>query len=595
MSSRHAPRRALLASALALAFAAPASAAVIVNESFDGAWFNPQQSGRGLLVDVIPGANGSKTFFGALFTYDNAGNPLWLTIQPVLGEFDFSATNVEVRRFAGGNFGNTFTPPNPGAGTVIGSANLTVNSCGSLQLDITPQASANLSNVNLALQPLQGIPAACAWTQTFTACPTGTTAVANQPRTCRLSGTLTGNVTLPNNATYLIDGKVQVGQPMNAAGVIGTTGTLTIEPGTLLRGAGGSSDYLVVNPGSQILADGTRDAPIIFTGPTEAGGSWAGLLIAGRAPVNNAGAGQVGAVFEADANVVFGGTLPNDSSGILRYVQVRHGGQTIAANRELNTITFGAVGAGTVVEYVQAHNGTDDGFEFFGGTVNGRYLVSTGNDDDSFDFDTGGYTGSIQFAYARPDQQIDTADGRCIEADNQPENGNLDATPRGQPKVANLSCIGATTGPNWFEGIRLRRGITGQFWNVVVANATNSAATGACIRFNNAATYNAIGTPPSNTTMQGSFLGSCATNFRDDSAVTNPPITVANWFASFGSNATGDAAAALNGRFARAGGPLTSGAVQPSGAFFSRTTYRGAFDADSRLDWAAGWTAPGSL
>lgn len=576
-------KRSAIASLFGMALVAPAAQALIVTEQFEGTWFNPAQSGRGMLVDVIPGAGGTATFFGAVFSYDNAGNPIWLTLQPVLQEGQSTATGFEVRRFNGGSFGNTFTPPNPATGTVVGTGTLTVENCNSLKLDITTNAAANgLPNVNFQFQPIGGAKPGCPYTTTFTACPAGTTALAGQTGVCELAGTLSGNVTLVNSATYVINGKVQVGAPIGSGSNL--TGTLTVPPGTLIKGKGGPSDYLVINPGSKIYADGTPTAPIIFTGPTETGGSWAGLFIAGLAPVNKAATPGGSVPFEADPNIQFGGNNPNDSSGVLRYVQVRHGGQTIAPNRELNNITFGGVGAGTVIDFVQAHNGTDDAFEWFGGTVNARHLVATGNDDDNLDMDFG-YVGRIQYVYVKTDAQVDTADGRCVESDNQ--DVNFDALPRTQPRIANLTCVG----PQGFEAVRLRRGTAGNYYNVVLTGYPT------CLRFNDNATYLASGAPSALTgvtTMNGAFV-SCPTNFSDGAT---PPFTVANWFNSQAGNVAGDAAAALTGtRFPVAGGALDGTAVAISNdAFFDATTYKGAFGPRAAFaDWASGWTVPGSL
>ncbi len=582
------PRITSLAGATALALASLPSHALIVTEQFDGAWFNAAQSGRGLLVDVVPQSNGTSVFFGAAFTYDNAGNPFWFTIQPSIAEGQNVVTGIEVRRFNGGTFGNTFTAPNPASGTVIGTGTLTVENCNSIKLDITPNAASNgLPNVNFQFVRLAGgASSTCPYSGTFTTCPTGTTPVAGQTAVCELTGVLAGNVVLDNKATYILNGKVQVGTPLSGGNTV--PATLTVPAGTLVKGKGGPSDYLVVNPGSKIFAEGLPTAPVIFTGPTETGGTWAGLFLAGRAPVNKAATPGGTVPFEADANIIFGGNDPNDSSGVLRYVQVRHGGQTIAPNRELNNITFGGVGAGTVIDHVQAHNGTDDGFEWFGGTVNAKYLVSTGNDDDNLDMDFG-YSGKIQYVYVKPDAQVDEADGRCVESDDQDQ--NFDALPRTQPKIANVTCQGSAAAPTWVEGMRLRRGSAGNYFNVVFANMRD-----ACIRFNDNQTYNASG--PANaltgsTTMQGAFV-SCNTNFADGAT---PPFTVASWFNGQAGNVAGNAATALTGRFATPGGALDgTGVTVPNDAFFDRTSYKGAFGpAGVAIDWTAGWTVPGSL
>ena len=134
---------------------------------------------------------------------------------------------------------------------------------------------------------------------------------------------VTGNVKLSNSATYLIDGPTKVGEGRNT-----NPGVLTVEPGTLITGSGASLSYLAVQPGSKLIAQGLQDAPIIFTGPTDVPGSWAGLVLAGNA-VNNSCTGATPCAFEADSNVTFGGNDDNDSSGALRYVQIRYAGQVI--------------------------------------------------------------------------------------------------------------------------------------------------------------------------------------------------------------------------------------------------------------------------
>ena len=596
MSLKTLKRSALAALVLGGIAVAPAQAAFIVSEaSVDGVWFNPAREGRGAQVDFIPGfvagaPNG--ILFVTVYLQNDAGAPTWLALQvPSVTEGQFAFTNVPVTRSAAaGNAFGTDTPGVPPA--TIGTGSITFNSCNDMQIQVTVTTAgvANLpQNQPLTLNLTRGgIPApSCVYNQPFTACPAGTTAVANQPRTCRLSGNITTNVTLPNSATYILDGAVNVGTPLAESGTLGSIGSLTIEPGTLIRGAGGALDYLVVHPGSKIFAEGTVDAPIVFTSPAGTPGTWGGIFLAGLAPVNRGATPGANIPFEAAATIRFGGSAPRDSSGVLRYVQIRDAGAVIAQGREFNSLTLGGVGAGTVLEYVQAHNGTDDGFEFFGGTVNARYLVATGNDDDSFDFDYG-FSGRMQYLYARPDGQIDTADGRCVESDNTDSTGNQDSTPRTQPVISNMSCIGAATGSTWTEGMRLRRGSAGNYFNSVLVNAS-----AACLRFNDTSTYTAVGTPPSATTFRGGFVG-CTTNFADG---TSPPFTVQSWYNTTGfENATGSAAAALNGRLPVPGGPLTNSAVTPANeAFFENTSYKGAFGPAPLRDWTIGWTYPVSV
>jgi hypothetical protein len=249
-------------------------------------------------------------------------------------------------------------------------------------------------------------------------CPTGFADVgvvaAGTLRACQLPTTITGNLVVPLRAgtVYAISGRTQVGTDMGAdaaAPVAGSQqGILTIQAGVRIYGSGGS-DYLLVNRGSQIFAEGTATNPIIFTsrnnidGTTteNSQGQWGGVVIAGRAPTAVCPVGVtapniacVGQVEGTSAN--YGGNSTSDNSGRLRYVQIRYSGFEISPNNELQALTLAGVGNGTTVEYVQAYNSSDDGIEIFGGTVNLSHIVINGADDDGLDTDTG-WRGGAQF------------------------------------------------------------------------------------------------------------------------------------------------------------------------------------------------------
>ena len=576
--------------AISLGFATSAAQADVYEASFEGNWFDATQSGRGAMVDYIPQAGGNGAYFVALFTYDQQGAPLWLTIQGSGPEGTRLFNTAEVRSFRGGNFGVPFVAPNPGSGTLIGNAVLDFRSCNSLGINFTPNASATVPATNFNYTRIAGGPAAaCPFIEPFTACPAGTTAVANAPRTCEIAaGVLTGNVRLTNNATYFLNGRVQVGAPLLDSGALGASqATLTIEPGTVIRGRTTRS-YLVVNGGSKIFAEGSPTAPIVFTGATEVSaqageGSWGGLIIAGRAPLNSNCVGTLTTCrFEADQDVVWGGTNSADSSGVLKYVQIRSaGGIVTPPDKDLNALTLGGVGSGTVVEFVQAHNGTDDGFEMFGGTVNMRYIVATGNNDDSIDTDFG-YTGNIQYAYVKLDAGA-VQDSNGIESDNGPGGSNFDAQPRTRPTLVNATFDGAGFG---FDAIKVRRGSGFVLSNVIASNFI-----GSCINLNDNATYLAsapTGQPGQVTTggvaITGSTMG-CTKNFDD---VATDPWLVSAFYTGQTGNAVGDVNAALRaGRFPIATTPLRTGVNAPASPFFQNVPVRGAF-VDG--DWTAGWT-----
>ena len=225
-----------------------------------------------------------------------------------------------------------------------------------------------------------------------------------------LSGTITQNKTLTADKRWLLSGQVKVTQKA----------TLTIEPGTTVCGDATDPQkvsFLNIDQDAKLVADGSREKPIVFTSSRKPGerrtSDWGGVVLRGRAPINlPPGDGSACGSLEGNAGS-YGpcGTLrSDDSSGVLRYVRIEFAGREVAPDNELNGLTFGGVGSGTVIDYVQVHRGSDDAFEFFGGTVNVRHLVATGALDDSFDWDQG-YSGKGQFLVS---QQI-LADGSGSE------------------------------------------------------------------------------------------------------------------------------------------------------------------------------------
>ncbi len=561
-----------LAFAISSAFVATsAHSALIVNEQFEGTYFNSTQSGRGVNLDWFQTASTSGIMGVVFYTYDSNGQPLWLLANVPLSDRESRKTGITVSRFQGGSFGNTFTAP---TGATVGTMNIEFLSCNHVTIDFTAAGGSNLQNVNLNLERFFGASASCAYQSEFTACPAGTTRIEALPRTCQLPATITGNMHLPNNATYLLSGKTSIGGGRNT-----NPGTLTLEPGTVVQGLGQQIDYLVVQPGSKLYAEGTPTAPIIFTGPSDVPGSWAGLVIAGNA-VDNTCTGATACAFEADSAVTYGGNNDNDSSGVLRYVQVRYAGQVIRQNEELNAVTLLGVGRGTVIDHVHVHAGKDDGFEMFGGSVNAKYLIGTAVEDDCLDF-ANGYSGKIQYAYCKQTATA-SSDSNGVESDNN--NPGFDLLPRTQPKLANVTLIGATSGN---EGLRIRRGSGGNYFNIV-----STAAGQECLNFNDAATFNASGTAatPTSTgvlTMSGSALG-CTTNFEDSAS---EPYLVSAWYRGQSGNSDGTAAAlGLSGRFPASGSILLgSGVAVPNDSFFDTVNYKGAFGGAS-TDWASGWS-----
>ena len=251
---------------------------------------------------------------------------------------------------------------------------------------------------------------------------------------------------------------------------------LTIEPGTVVYGATNVTtartgipnlvSALWVTRGGKLMAEGTKDAPIIFTAegddlqgnipPTQTA-LWGGVVLLGNAVINSAKDATGNAadpkydVYEGTTEAgpynehVFGGTNDVDSSGVLRYVSIRHAGNEFAPASELNGLTVGAVGNGTVLEYVEVFAGSDDGFEWWGGTVNANHLVAAFCEDDDFDTDQG-YRGTLQFILGIKPPWAGTSDSRGFESDgdlNQSATGEL---PIGQWSAYNATLIGRGKG-----------------------------------------------------------------------------------------------------------------------------------------------------
>ncbi|AFL83445.1 hypothetical protein Belba_0797 [Belliella baltica DSM 15883] len=216
--------------------------------------------------------------------------------------------------------------------------------------------------------------------------------------TVRVTTNIEGEVTWTADKTYILGGRIFV--------VDG--GKLTIEAGTIIKGEAGSGSNataLVVARGGQIFANGTAEAPIIFTSiadEIEAGmiaspnldadisGLWGGLIVLGRAPSSFAGdvsEVQIEGIPPSDTNGRYGGNIADDNSGVIRYISIRHGGANIGEGNEINGLTLGAVGSGTVVENVEVIGNQDDGIEWFGGTVNVKNAIVWNSGDDALDTD----------------------------------------------------------------------------------------------------------------------------------------------------------------------------------------------------------------
>jgi hypothetical protein len=268
-----------------------------------------------------------------------------------------------------------------------------------------------------------------------------------------------GEVVLNAGTVYKLTGKLQVN----------SGATLTIPAGTIVEGVGGTASYIAVAQGGKINVNGTSSNPVVFTSglATKAPGDWGGLVICGKAPINRVSGGTGTAQSEV-ADLTYGGTVSNDNSGSIRYLRIEYTGAAFNSEKEFNGVSLFGVGSGTTFEYVEALNGSDDGFEFFGGTVNTSNLVSIGNEDDQYDW-TEGWNGTNTNWYGK----IANGKGnRGIEADNF-ELGFTN-TPISNPSITNISLIGpgsAADGTIYPENqaLKMRRGTKAIFSNVYLS------------------------------------------------------------------------------------------------------------------------------
>ncbi len=443
-----------------------------------------------------------------------------------------------------------------------------------------------------------------------------------------LSGAITINRTLSKDTVYTLSGYVTVGN--NA--------TLTIPAGTKIVGdtlVAGSALYIL--RGARIVANGTAVAPIVFTSARAPGnrkpGDWGGLIIVGNARNNRSGSviveGSGSGPGAGTGGIVYtGGTDDNDNSGLLRYVRVEFAGYAVATNEELNSFSLAAVGRGTTMEYLQSMAGLDDSFEWWGGTVDGKYLVSYESGDDHFDTSEG-FSGRVQFLIGLqtlviqplPGTGSPSTDPQGFEVDGcngagctAPPGGNAQSSGATtglftMNTFANFTLIG--TGPgvvpaNQGIGAVLRRGTGGTYINGVFGRWPTRALTIRDSTSNNRlsvdsltisniyAVENGANTDPGPT----DFGTQAAIGARIDSAAAGVKASSVLG-AGFPDIGTVPTTANLNWQPA-AGSPLATGGLNSfaatpkilarAGSFIVPTAYRGAVDPAAGTKWYAGWT-----
>ena len=307
--------------------------------------------------------------------------------------------------------------------------------------------------------------AVCAAMVAFTSCSddngndTGTNPGGNglDTETNVLGGNVTSDLTLEAGKSYTLSGALQVKAPA----------TLTIPEGvTITADNDGQVDYILIEKGAKINAQGTAQKPIVMTAEVKKDGAWGGLHICGDAPTN------VGTGYSEIGNAVYGGNNASDNSGVLKYVRLEYTGFAFDEEHESNGISFYGVGNGTQVSYVQAYCGADDGLEFFGGTVNIDHCVVVDCTDDSYDW-TEGWSGTGRYlvAYQDAGSSVGMQCDCLIEADNNGD--NFDATPVSHPVLSNLTLVGNNSTENT-RGVRLRAGTQVELTNAQITGKSKA-------------------------------------------------------------------------------------------------------------------------
>ncbi|KIX21036.1 hypothetical protein SY27_09680 [Flavobacterium sp. 316] len=252
------------------------------------------------------------------------------------------------------------------------------------------------------------------------------------------------SLTLDPAVTYKLTGSL----------VVKADATLTIPAGTRIEATGGTSSYIAVAQDALIYINGTETNPVIMTsGKTNpAPGDWGGLVVCGKARTNKGGANGETATAEV-SDLTYGGSDNNDSSGIIRYLRIEYTGAAFTNQKEFNGLSLFGVGSGTTVEYVQAYKSGDDGIEFFGGSVNAKYLIALHSEDDAVDF-ADGYSGTLENVFIK-----DVAKAG-VEGSNNGDNG--DALPTTNATLKNFTILkGSLNGEE--HGMYIKEG--GGKWN----------------------------------------------------------------------------------------------------------------------------------
>lgn len=434
--------------------------------------------------------------------------------------------------------------------------------------------------------------------------PNGGTTNTNE---VTVAGDITTNTTWTADKIYILNKIIYV---TNGA-------TLTIEPGTLIKGSKSTagSGSLVITRGAKINAVGTADKPIVFTSAQPVGQrnsqDWGGVILLGKAPVNQGTDNAIEGISAGNANALFGGNDPHDNSGVMKYVRIEFAGVPLSPDNEINGLTFGGVGDGTEIDYIEVYRSGDDSYEWFGGTVNCKHLMAIGGLDDDFDTDFG-FSGKVQFALGQRYPTIaDVSGSNGFESDNDGSGSNK--TPKTSAVFSNVTFVGPYAGgsgtknvnANYQHGAQIRRnsalsclnsvfvgyvdGIYIDDSKVATAGATSTNYTNGDLVFKN----NIIGyVKNADNAIKGENENLFGTQLAADNSFDNAlvgtdlmvaPTKIASGFADAG---TPNFLPKSGSILATKAAVFTDAKVSDS--FFEKVSYVGAF---GTTDWTSGWAS----
>lgn len=409
--------------------------------------------------------------------------------------------------------------------------------------------------------------------------------------------------------------------------------TLTIEPGTIIKGDKATKGALVVTRGAKIMAVGTADKPIVFTSSVAAGarkeGDWGGVILLGKAQNNVGTSVPIEGISDATDKGKHGGSDNADNSGTMKYVRIEYAGIALSPDNEINGLTFGSVGSGTTIDYIEVYRSGDDAYEWFGGAVNCSHLIAIDSWDDDFDTDNG-FSGKIQFGLAqRLAVTADVSGSNGFESDNNAAGDN--STPQTSAVFSNMTILGpvgsggASINANFQHGAQIRRnsaisifnsiivGYTeGVFYDDALPTATTLNASGNLVAgrsvFANNLVYNSNSKSNQIKASNATALGIVTPLLAAPLNAFEPTLLAASILTDpykYSADLVAAARVGVPNFTVVAASPAASGAAFTNAKLtsgFSSVAYKGAFGADN---WASGWasfdpqslpyTAPGAV